>query len=54
VTNSDSLRGLGARTVEVPFDLRGSTLHLTLHLDDALAFAGLLAQVPSGTLLVPR
>jgi hypothetical protein len=54
VTNSDSLRGLGARPVEVPFDLRGSTLHLTLHLDDALAFAGLLAQVPSGTLLVPR
>lgn len=49
-----SLRGLGHQSVPVPAGFQGPAVRITVHLDDALAFAGRVDRTPSSTLLEPR
>jgi hypothetical protein len=53
VETTDRVRALGHVTVTVPEAIRGSHVHLTLHLDNAMAFSAQLEQVPSTTLIAP-
>jgi hypothetical protein len=53
VSESKSMRGLGVVNAPVPVSFRGPVVKVVVHLDDALAFSGLLEQAPSSTLLGP-
>ena len=48
-----SMRCLGHLSVPVPDGLQGRPIRLTVRLDHALAFAGVLAPVPAVTLILP-